>query len=291
MLNALLMIAFGLGLGLILAHKLGLSWGIFGIGALTFILSQVLHIPFNTWVLNPFLARVFPQVDPGSPDLVWWSLFLGLSAGVFEETARYLVLRFWRKDIRDWAKSLMFGAGHGGIEAIIIGVITFIAFFQLSYYRQIDINTIADSLSSAQFENLQLTLESYWGNTWYEHLWGAVERFNVIPVHLAATMLVYKGVRDKKFSWYLAAVAWHTLVDAVAVFGSQTWGIPLTELAILIFGLSGWAIVFLIKKTEPAPEEAEVEPVPIAPEPFSPEKVLVENKKITKESLEDSRYE
>lgn len=290
-LNGFLMIAFGLGIGLLLKHKLGLSWGLYGIGAVTFVLSQVGHIPFNYWVLNPTLAKSFPQADPGSLGLAWWSLFLGLSAGVFEETARFLVMRFWRKDIRNWEKSMMFGAGHGGFEAIIIGVFTFVAFFQLMYYRQIDLNTLANTMPPEQFEQLKITVDTFWNYRWWEHLWGALERFNVIPVHLAATVLVYRSVRDKNALWYLAAVAWHTLVDGAAVFASQTIGIPLTELIILGFGLSGWGIVFLIKKNEPAATTDAVEFTSIAPEPFSPEIVSVADKPIPKESLEDSRYE
>ena len=46
-LNSLLMIGLGLGLGILLARRFGLSWGLYGVGALTFIGSQVLHIPFN----------------------------------------------------------------------------------------------------------------------------------------------------------------------------------------------------------------------------------------------------
>ena len=290
-LNALLMIAFGLGIGILLRHKFGLSWGLYGIGAVTFILSQVGHIPFNTWVLNPLLTKLFPQADPGSMGLAWWSLFLGLSAGIFEETARYLVMRFWRKDIRNWEKSMMFGAGHGGVEAIIIGVLAFVAFIQLSYYRQIDLDTLASAMTPEQLGQLKATVETFWSNRWYEHLWGALERFNTIPVHLAATVLVYRGVRDKNALWYLAAVAWHTFVDAVAVFASQTWGIPLTELLILGFGLSGWGIVFWTRKIEPISEPDETKIDSIAPEAFSSEKLPVEDKKITKESLEDSRYE
>jgi uncharacterized membrane protein YhfC len=290
-LNALLMIALGLGIGVLFAKKWGVNWGLFGVGALTFIFSQVLHIPFNTFLLNPFLAEKFPNAGPGSPDLLWWGLFLGLSAGLFEETARYLVLRFWRKDVTTWEKSMMFGAGHGGSEAVIIGIITFIAFFQLMAYRQIDLNALAEKYNADQITNLRITLDTYWNYKWYEHLWGAVERFSVLPVHLAATVMVYRGVRDKKIVWYLAAVAWHTAVDCFAVFSGQSWGIPLTELILFVFGMFGWGIVFLLRRQEPAPEMQAPEFEPQTP-PASPivESPAIE-KPITKESLEESRYE
>ena len=60
-LNTFLMIGLGLGLGLVLHHRFDLPWGLYGVGALTFVLSQVGHIPFNMWLLNPWLAKIAPQ--------------------------------------------------------------------------------------------------------------------------------------------------------------------------------------------------------------------------------------
>jgi hypothetical protein len=57
-LNALLMIALPLGLGIFLSRKLDVSWRIFGVGMLIFLLSQALHLPFNLWVLNPAVKRL-----------------------------------------------------------------------------------------------------------------------------------------------------------------------------------------------------------------------------------------
>jgi len=290
-LNALLMIGFGLGIGILVSKKWGVGWGLFGVGALTFILSQVLHIPFNTYLLNPFLRKIFPQADPGSSGLLWWSVFLGLSAGAFEETARYLVLRFWRKDVTTWEQSMMFGAGHGGVEAIIVGAITFVAFLQLTAYRQMDLNTLADQFSPEQFEALRTTVDTFWNLKWYEHLWGAAERFSVIPVHLAATVLVYRGVRNRNILWYLAAVAWHAAVDCLAVFSSQTWGIPLTELFIFIFGLLGWGIVIWVKKQEPSRQPEDPGQEPFSPPVLPALETAVEEKQITQESLDESKYD
>ena len=56
-LNALGMLGLPVALGFILARRLGTSWSLYGIGAVTFVGSQVLHIPFNAWILGPGLAR------------------------------------------------------------------------------------------------------------------------------------------------------------------------------------------------------------------------------------------
>ena len=287
-LNTFLMIGLGLGLGLILHHRFGLPWGVYGAGALTFILSQVGHIPFNRWALNPIMERVAPQPEPGSNDLIIWAVLLGLSAGIFEETARYLVLRFWRRDVRSWRFSVMFGAGHGGIEAVLVGTMAFVAFLQLFFYREFDPQSITGLSEGSQLDALRMTLNTYWGYNWYEHLWGALERFSVLPIHLSAAVLVYYSVRRRNLLWYLAAVLWHAMVDFFAVFASQSWGIPLTEGIIFTLGLLGWGIVFLLREPTLAVPEPERETQVVEP-PATP--VAPTDKPITTKDLEESRYE
>lgn len=288
-LNAFLMIALGLGLGLVLVHRFKLPWGVYGAGMLTFFLSQVAHIPFNTWLLNPWLARTFPQPDPHTSDLLVWALALGLSAGLFEEVARWLVLRFWRKDIRSWKNTVMYGAGHGGFEAILVGVFAFIAFIQLFLYRQFDPQAITGLEEGAQLEALRMTLKTYWESDWYYHLWGSFERLSVLPFHIAAAVMVGLSVQKRQPLWLLAAIGWHTALDFVAVYGSKSWGIPQVEGAIFLAGLISLGIIFLLRDSRPPPE-----PDPIPDEPPSAAEPLPappQDQPLTRQDLEDSRYD
>ncbi len=58
-------------------------------GAATFVASQILHIPANS-----VLGRIFPMAEQS---LIVQAIVLGLSAGIFEEVARYLIYRFGRR--------------------------------------------------------------------------------------------------------------------------------------------------------------------------------------------------
>jgi hypothetical protein len=88
------------------------SYRIAALGALGFMLSQVVHLP-----LNLGLGRLLPS----APGQLWISaLALGLSAGLCEELTRYAMLRTLAKGVRHEGSALMLGAGHGGIEALII---------------------------------------------------------------------------------------------------------------------------------------------------------------------------
>jgi len=284
-LNAILMIGIPLILGLVIARKLKVDMGLFGIGAITFIASQVFHIPFNLWLLNPFMEWLNLHPAPGSFDLVIGSLFLGLSAGVFEETARYLVYRWRLTKNRTWEEGLMFGAGHGGIEAIILGLLAMWGFLQLVTFRDLSPETLTAVLSLDKAEVVQNYLSTYWSAPWYYNLLGAVERIAAIAIHLSATLLVLQTYIRKNISWYILAILWHTLVDAFAVYGIQTWSVYLVEGIIVLFGVCSVGIVFALRRDQQKPEEkTEKETKPPTPHP-------VEEEEITSEKLERSRYE
>src|SRR5687767_2247954 len=102
------MIAMPLLLGRLLAAWRKVSWGLFAIGAATFILSQIGHIPFNL-VVQPMIGRASAGLSQQG-QLIVMALFLGLSAGLFEESARYLTYRYWATDARTWGKGMMLGA-------------------------------------------------------------------------------------------------------------------------------------------------------------------------------------
>ena len=138
LLNAFLMIAIPLGLGIFLTRAWKLGWRLWFIGAATFILSQVGHIPFlqlATSIMNrPPLVNWFLRMHPSSL-VIFNGVFVGLAAGLFEEFFRYGMYRWWAKDARSWHSGILTGAGHGGAESVYFGVLALYSFFQLFAYR------------------------------------------------------------------------------------------------------------------------------------------------------------
>src|SRR5258708_29377781 len=92
-LNFLLMLGLPFMLGALLSRQLGTRWGLFWVGAVTFIGSQVVHIPLNLVLGRLGLLAIGPE--PGRLPLT--AAVAGLSAGVCQELAPYLVLRFLLK--------------------------------------------------------------------------------------------------------------------------------------------------------------------------------------------------
>lgn len=282
-LNPLLMIAMPVLLGIWLAKRLKAEWRLYGLGMLAFIGSQVLHIPFNAWVLSPLIQRWHLEPVAGSAQLAILGVLLGLSAGVFEESARYLVYSRWLRENRRWRDGLMLGAGHGGIEAILLGLLSFYSFLQLTALRGTD---LAQILRPDQVESVRSTLQMYWSLPYYQHLIPTLERAAAICLHLGLSLLVLQAFTRRNRLWFVLAIAWHALVDAVAVFGISTWGVYVTEGLVVIAGLLSVGMVLALRRPE---EEAPPEsPLP-ASQPFVPHRGPV-SEQLDRNKLDKSRY-
>jgi uncharacterized membrane protein YhfC len=207
-----------------------LDWAIFGFGGLTFIASQVLHIPFNQFLLNPLLGRL------GGERWGWVAsaLALGLSAGLFEEMARYFMLKRLTSRVRDWHQGILFGLGHGGVEAIILGGFALYAFFQATALKGVALEGV---VPPEQLETVRLQLESYWGMAWYEPLWATLERISALAFHTLAALLVLVAVRNHQMVWLGAAILGHTIFNAVALISVKALGVAVTEILLAGIGV------------------------------------------------------
>jgi uncharacterized membrane protein YhfC len=277
-LNPLLMIALPLALGVTLARRYRVDWRYFGLGALAFFGSQVLHIPFNVWVLSPGLTRLgFGPTAQGASAVVF-ALVIGLSAGIFEESARYLLIRLWPRLEQRWENAMMFGAGHGGLEAILLGLLVGYGFFQALALRGVPLETAVPA------EQLALTrsqLAAYWALPWHLAILGAVERLGTLGVHLGLTILVLQAFTRRHLGWLGLAIGWHTLVNAGALLLLPAIGPYGTEGFVLACGALSLGIAFRLRPPSQPTADAPASGTPLLrPIPGEP----------TADQLEDSRY-
>lgn len=279
-LNPFLMIALGLGVGAWVVQRYRTPWSLYGVGALAFILSQVFHIPFNSYILAPSLERAGVMGSSSTGALLLIAAAYGLSSGVFEEGTRYLVFRFWRKDIRTWRLALMYGAGHGGIEAVLLGILSLAAAIQLIAIRSADLATL---VPPEQLPLAQAQVQAFWNARWYDALLGALERSATIPVHLALSILVLQAFKRKNLAWLVLAIVAHAGVNALALVAIQWGGVYVAEGLVVACGLLALFTVWRLRDPTPVPE-------PDLPAPQLAIPVALPAGEATQESLEDSRY-
>jgi uncharacterized membrane protein YhfC len=286
LLNGLLMIVIPLGVGVYIVRRWRLSWRLFMIGAGTFIGSQVLHIPFNQFALLPLVNSMdLMNAERGIP-LLLYGLFFGLSAGIFEEGARYLVLQRWLKDARRWEEAVLYGAGHGGVEAILLGGLALFAFFQALAYRNAD---LAEIVPAEQLEAAIAQIGAYWSAPWYAAILGAVERCLAIVVQITLAVLVFQAILRRNVLWLALAVLWHTAVDAIALIGNKSWGIYPAEGALFLMALASLAILISLRRDR-SPEGEMLKPELEARPAETPLDVPADID-LTVERLEESRFD
>jgi uncharacterized membrane protein YhfC len=251
-----------------------------GIGVAGFVLSQVGHIPFNQFLLLPGLERwgINITAQAGRPLLVL-GLAAGLSAGLFEEVARYLIFRYWLREEGGTLLPWKYGIGHGGVEAIFTGSLALYALVQV---LALGGEGILESFPAEQADLIRSQLEMYWAVPWHQTLLGAWERVSALLFHLGASVFVYKSVREKNLIWFLVAILGHTALNAFAVVAVKQMGFLLVEVLLFAFAVLWVSWAWLVR-----PREAHLTQPDLPPPP----KTDLSAPQITSEQVEESRYE
>lgn len=223
---------------LLLKRKWGFPLSIAIAGAVTFVGSQVLHIPANFVLASVFRMEAQP--------LIVQAIILGLSAGVFEEVARYIVYRFWQKDVRDWQKAAFFGLGHGAVEAILIGLIV-----ALTLVNMVVIANTEDPASLGLPEGALAQVQEFWSMPLYTPALAVAERIMAMILHISLATMVALCFRKHSIWPLFAAIVWHAFANAVAVTVAQTWGNLASEGALAIIALLSLGILWLTRMVLP----------------------------------------
>jgi len=256
------MIVLPILLGIYLARKFKLSWKPLLAGALTFIASQVLHIPFLYGLTAAFKNGTLPAI-PGGWSTVFNAVLLGLLAGLFEETARYILFKFILRKANTWNEGVLVGVGHGGIEAILIGVLAALAFVNMLVYKNMDLSLVP-SIPADQLELAKQQVAAYWSAPVYMAFLGLVERFSAVCLHIALSVMVLYSIVAKKPLWFWFALLWHAFVDAAAVFLVQKVSVVSLEGIVGVMALISLGVLFFLRGKFPQPSaprpEGEVVP-------------------------------
>lgn len=213
-------------------RRFTLSWKLVLAGGLTFIASQILHIPL-VFGIHGFLQSL---------PLLANAVILGLLAGIFEETARYILFKFI-KNVKSWNEGILVGLGHGGTEAILLGISVAATFVFMLGYRNVDLSTVP-SIPADQLELAKQQVAAFWSAPWYMALISFVERIFAICLHVSLSVMVLYAIVYRKAIWFWLALFWHAFVDAVAVYVGSQVGMLAAEAIVAVFAIvSVWIVL------------------------------------------------
>jgi uncharacterized membrane protein YhfC len=264
-LAALGMIVLPLIAGFLAARKFKLSFKdfrkLFIAGALTFIAAQILHVPVVFGLTTLFSNGIIPSPNE-SIVLIFNAIVLGLLAGIFEETARYILFKWIRKSSDTRRNGIVIGLGHGGIEAILIGILSVFTLIQMIAMKNMpDLSTLG--VPTEQVELIKTQIDAYWSQSSVVPYAGLMERVSAMSLHIGLSIFVLLSVLTNQKRWFWLALLWHALVDAFAVYAfptfsameNSTLGIFMFEGLLMIASL-GW-LAYALRSRNKFPVEKE----------------------------------
>ena len=228
-----------------LTRRLGISWRFVGLGSLTWLtaLPLIILVPLGANMLlgngNPIQSQIV------------WGVALSLAAGIAEETSRYFYYRrnAMLREPSGLRAAIVAGAGHGGTEALVLGLQYVLAPLALLLFMAQSLPPyMQDSSAVANFA-----------------LIGGFSRIMFIAAHIGFSLLVWRAVSQRKPLYYVAAVALHIIVDLLGFVAPVV--LPGSDWLILIptLPLVGWALINIARELRGERVGPRAMPMPIQP--------------------------
>ena len=183
-----------------------------------------------------------------------YALYGGAAAALFEETGRIFAAKTFLRRRNDPENAFMYGAGHGGVEALYIGVVTQIS--NLSLAATINAGKAGEllsTLSGAQYDAAAEQLKALCGESPAFFLAG-YERLLAIAVHICLSLILFRGLREGRGALVVLSYVLHFALDFILVLINSSFGAIPAEAFCTVFTL---LVVLLTVKLAPLPKKAE----------------------------------
>ncbi len=209
-----LVVSFGLPIGLFvyLWRKKKASFFSFATGLLIFLFFAL------------FLESMVHSVVLGSTgtlitgNIFLYALYGALMAALFEETGRFLGMKYIMRNQLTKENAWMYGVGHGGIEAMfLLGITSINNLVNATMINNGSMNGILEGLDQASREAAVQGLSVLWQTPASLFFAAGFERIIAICLQISLSILIYQAVKEKSGRWYGAAFGVHFVVDFAAV--------------------------------------------------------------------------
>ena len=194
------------------------------------ILEQIMH----SVILNSSVGTTI------TGNIYLYALYGGLAAGLFEETGRFVAMKFWlKKYYANPYNSIMYGAGHGGIEVLLLLGVTNInnIIYSVLYNSGLS-NVLLDPLPD---DAKMIVMDSFMAlreTSPLAYLAGDFERIVAVMLHISLSVLVWISVVYGKKALFPLAIFLHFFMDAMSVLvNSWTGSVVIVEVVIAVISL------------------------------------------------------
>jgi uncharacterized membrane protein YhfC len=171
----------------------------------------------------------------------------GLSIGVLEELANYLVLRFWLRDVRSWAQGLMLGIGHGGGESVFTGIVTAMWWGTMTSLRSGP--PPGQTVTDAEKASIDQMLAQYFGTPWHVPIAAGVQQVLLLVIAAGLASLVMRAFLTRRIVYLPAAMGLHALATGSTIYAGQ-FGILYSLVTAGVFAALAMGIVLRLARAE-----------------------------------------
>ena len=206
-------------------------------------------------VLESMVHRLVLTGDRGAAirgNVLYYALYGGLMAGLFEETGRFLAMKFLLKKEPTTAKAgVSYGLGHGGAEMLLLFGLSMISTFTMAVMINAGMaDTLTAGVPAESQEQVAAQLEQLKTASAGAYLYGLWERFSALILQVSLSILVWAAVRKGgKWLWlFPVAILLHALVDGIAVILSKSVGICAVEAIILAMAVAFAGLAWLVAR-------------------------------------------
>ena len=229
---------FPIALAFFLIRKMKSSWVVVAVGAMAFVISQIIHIPILQGLAPAWSSEQFLAMPQMMQNLIY-AVTLGFLAGICEEPMRWLSFQILHEKGKKVQTGILLGVGHGGIESILI-----VGFSSLANF------IILLSLKNgwlAEYPGVTPDMiTQFFGAAWHLPLASALERLSAMGVHIGFSLMVWQSVKHRSWLWFLGAVLLHALFDALAVM-LVSLGLGIWAIEIIIFIMAAVVVFWTVK--------------------------------------------
>lgn len=243
--SGMIAIMLPIGLAVYLYRRYQISLKALLVGALVFFAFQIVfRIPILSWLAQMDWYRNLVGGSSVS-NYLFLTLFLAITAGIFEETGRFLGYKFLLRNQLEWKNGLAFGTGHGGIESILLVGMSMLNNINLS----ILINTgkfesqIGSKIPASVAQNIK---DSLINTPSWLFAFGGLERILTLIIQIGFSLLVLHGVMTKRYRYLVYAILLHTMVDVPAgLYQTKLINVVTAEVIVAVF--AGVALFWIIR--------------------------------------------
>ena len=137
---------------------------------------------------------------------------------MFEETGRLCAFKLFFKNKNDRRESVMYGIGHGGVEAVLVSGLTMISYIAISAIINLSGGMAGLTVLGIGEDTASVLMTAFTGTNPFMYLVSGIERIMAIAFHISMSVLVFAAVKQKGRGWYYPlAIGLHALLDLGAI--------------------------------------------------------------------------